>query len=135
MAKLKTRPGQGNVRAFIDSLDDPDRRRDCLLLVELMQSATGAEPELWGSDLVGFGRYRYRYRSGREGEWFVTGFSPRKRQLSIYVMSGFEGQDSVLARLGKHSTGKCCLYLKGLANIDCSALRELIHHSVAALRS
>lgn len=96
-----------------------------------MRRATGAEPRMWGPEMVGFGEYHYRYESGREGDWFLAGFSPRKKELSVYVMAGFEGYADLLARLGRHKTGKSCLYLRSLADVDLGVLEELVRQSAA----
>lgn len=126
MAENKTRPTQADARAFVDSLDDPARRRDCLELLELMESATGASPQMWGGSIVGFGTHAYRYASGRSGTWFRAGFSPRKQALTLYLMVDFQEQGELLAKLGKHKRGKSCLYVRRLADLDRAALQELI---------
>jgi hypothetical protein len=133
MAEAKTQPTGASALDFIATLADPVRRQDCLDLVAMMQAATGAAPVLWGSAIVGFGRYRYRYASGREGEWPVIGFSPRKQDLVVYLMPGFEDQQALLQRLGRHRIGKSCLYLKRLDGIDRVVLGEMIDTSVAAM--
>ena len=135
MSDLKTRPTALSVDAFIDAVDDEHKRTDCRTVAELMAEITGAEGVMWGSSIVGFGSYHYRYASGREGDFFEAGFSPRKRALTIYVMAGFEEYDDLLARLGKHSTGKSCLYVKRLADIDLEVLREMLIRSVAYIRA
>lgn len=134
MAELKTRVNQTSVTKFLKSIKDPDRRRDCLTVVDLMRKATGAEPRMWGSSIVGFGSYHYVYDSGREGDWFLTGFSPRKQNLTLYIMSGFRKHDSLLKKLGKHKTGKSCLYINRLEDIDVSILRTLVRESVKETR-
>jgi len=135
MAELKTKVSEASVADFLAAVPDPGRRADCLAVTELMRAVTGAEPEMWGPSIVGCGRYRYRYASGREGEWPLVGFSPRKQNLTLYVMAGFDGEDALLARLGKHTTGKSCLYLKRLSDVDPDALRELVERSVAHVRA
>jgi hypothetical protein len=122
------------VRDFLSAIPDARRRRDCQALARIMQKATGARPRLWGKTIVGFGSYHYKYASGREGDWFLTGFSPRRRELSIYLMSGFERFGKILARLGRHKTGKGCLYLRSLEDIRLPVLEELIRGSVKSLR-
>jgi hypothetical protein len=134
VAELKTQPNEGDVRAFLASVSDESRRTDALAVCALMEEITGEPPVMWGSSMVGFGRYRYRYESGREGEWFVVGFSPRKQNLTLYLMDGFAGYEGLLARLGKHSTGKACLYLKQLSDADPDVLRALIARSVEHMR-
>lgn len=135
MSDLKTRPTALSVDAFVDAVDDEHKRADCQAVAELMADITGAEGVMWGSSIVGFGSYHYRYASGREGDFFEAGFSPRKRALTIYVMAGFAEYDDLLARLGKHSTGKSCLYVKRLADIDLDVLREMLIQSVAYIRA
>lgn len=130
MAELKTKKTDASVEAFLNTVADERKRQDCFALVELMQDVTGSEPSMWGDSIVGFGGYRYTNTTGRENEWPVTGFSPRKQNLTLYIMSGFEEYDDLLAKLGKHSTGKACLYIKRLSDVDMSALRELVALSV-----
>ncbi len=133
MSALKTQPTDEPVLEFLGRLPNEGRRRDCLAVLELMREATGAEPVMWGGSIVGFGRYRYRYESGREGEWPVIGFSPRKNDLTLYILPGFARYGEIMARLGTHKTGKSCLYLKKLADVDLAVLRELIAASVLAM--
>jgi len=134
MAELKTKPTSTSVTAFLEGIADEARRTDCMEITALMQKATGSEPKRWGPAIVGFGTYHYRYESGREGDWFLTGFSPRKNDLTLYIMAGFDRYDSIMKRLGKYKTGKSCLYIKKLADIDRDALRELIGASVGHIR-
>ena len=134
VAELKTKPSGASVEAFLEGVGDEARREDCRTLLALMRRVTGAEPEMWGPSIVGFGSYHYRYASGREGDWFLTGFSPRKRDLTLYVMAGFEGYEDLLARLGPHKTGKSCLYVKRLADLDLEVLEALIAASVEHMR-
>jgi hypothetical protein len=133
MSDAKTQPTDASVPDFIAAQDDPVRREDCMDLVAMMRAATGAEPVMWGASIVGFGRYRYRYASGAQGEWPVIGFAPRRQDLVVYLMPGFDGQQRLLQRLGRHRTGRSCLYLKRLDAIDRVALGELIDASVAAM--
>jgi hypothetical protein len=135
MAEMKTKPTETSVDAFLDAIADPSRRDDCRTVLEIMKSATGAEPKIWGSGMVGFGTYHYRYESGREGDWFLTGFAPRKNDLTLYIMAGFDRYEDLMNRLGKHKTGKCCLYVKRLSEIDLSVLRELVAASVDHMRN
>lgn len=130
MADLKTFPTDDSVDAFLAGIADDDRRADTLAVLELMKDVTGEPPRLWGSGIIGFGSYHYRYESGREGDWFLTGVSPRKNALTVYIMAGFDRYEELMARLGKHSTGRSCLYLKRLADVDRGVLRELIARSV-----
>lgn len=135
MAELKTRPTDQSVSAFLERIEAPEKRQDCYTLAEMMGQITGEPPRMWGESIVGFGTYQYRYKSGRTAAWFLTGFAPRKRDLTLYIMSGFEGYDELLARLGKHKTGKACLYLKRLSQVDLDVLAELIARSVAHMRA
>ena len=135
MAELKTKPHGGDVDAFLDAIENETRRRDCRALRELMSEITGEPPRMWGPSIVGFGSYHYRYASGREGDFFLAGFSPRKQNLTLYVMAGFSRYDDLMARLGKHKTGKSCLYVKKLADVDMDVLETLVRSSVEHLRS
>jgi Domain of unknown function (DU1801) len=134
MAKveLKTKVNTASVDAFIDKQPDPVAV-DCRTIIKLMKKATGEEPEMWGTSIVGFGRYAYKGASGREGEWMITGFSPRKTNLTIYIMMGFEKEAALMKKLGKHSTGKSCLYIKRLSDVDLKLLEELIVKGVKAM--
>ncbi|MXX03821.1 MAG: DUF1801 domain-containing protein [Gemmatimonadetes bacterium] len=134
MSDLKTRPTDASVEAFIDAVDHPRRREDARTLLELMQRVTGEEPVMWGPSIVGYGSYHYRYASGQEADWPVVGFSPRKQNLSIYIMTGFEESDELLSRLGKHKTGKSCLYVNKLADVDLEVLERLVRASVAEMK-
>jgi len=130
MAELKTQPTDQDVITFLNAIPDEKKRRDCFTLLDLMRQATGAEPVMWGDAIIGFGRYHYRYASGREGEWFLVGFSPRVQNLTLYIISGFDQYEALLAKLGKHSTSKSCLYIKRLDDIDLTTLQELVQRSV-----
>ena len=130
MAELKTQPTNESVKDFIDGIADERRRRDCRTVMKIMKRVTKAAPKMWGSSIVGYGSYHYRYASGREGEWFTAGFSPRAQSLTLYIMSGFRQYASLLKKLGKHTTGKSCLYIKRLDDIDLEVLEELIERSV-----
>jgi len=131
VAALKTKKNDASVLAFIEGVKDPVQRADCLTLIALMQDITQAAPAMWGSSIVGFGSYHYKYASGREGQWFVTGFAPRKGKLSLYLMGGLSDLQPILARLGKHARGKGCLYIKRLSDVNAAVLRELVTASVA----
>lgn len=126
MAELKTRPNRADVGKFLDSIEDERKRRDSLTLLGIMEEISGVRPTMWGDGIVGFGTYRYRYASGREGEWFVTGFSPRKQALTVYLMCDIAAEQQLLNRLGKYRIGKSCLYVKKLEDIDEAVLRQLI---------
>ncbi len=130
MAELKTKPTTVDVDAFLDDIADETRRRDCRTLLGLMKGATKSEPKMWGPSIVGFGDYHYKYASGREGDWFLTGFSPRKGALTLYIMAGFTRYESLMQRLGKYKTGKSCLYVRKLADVDLEVLEQLINESV-----
>ena len=132
-AENKTTATAASVDDFLATVADPARRADCERLRALMQAATGEPARLWGPSIVGFGLYRYRYESGREGEWMLTGFSPRKSDLTLYLMAGVERHADLLARLGPHKTGRSCLYLKRLANVDMGVLETLVQEAVAAM--
>ncbi len=134
MAELKTKRTQASVKAFLKRVPDDTRRQDCLTVLRLMKQATRAEPKMWGSSIVGFGSYRYRYASGREGDWFLTGFAPRKQDLTLYIMAGFGRYPTLLAKLGKHKTGKSCLYIKRLADVNLTVLRQLVSASVRHMK-
>lgn len=130
MAENKTQPTDQSVKSFIDSLDDQQKIADSWSLLELMKEVTGCEPKMWGPSIIGFDQYHYKYESGREGDWLKTGFSPRKREFSIYIMSGFKRHKELMEKLGKHRTGKSCLYVKKLEDIDMDVLKELVEESV-----
>ena len=133
MAELKTQENDASVADFINGVADDKKRQDCVAVSELMQKLTDAEPKMWGSSIVGFGKYHYKYASGRKGEWFVVGFSPRKQNLTLYIMSGFDSCDEIMSQLGKYKLGRCCLYVKKLEDIDLKILEKLIKHSIKTL--
>ena len=131
MADNKTQPTKLSVAAFIDGLTDQTKRADVKALVKLMQSATGEKPKMWGPSIIGFGSYHYKYESGREGDMPLAGFSPRKAATVLYCMTGFSDSEALLAKLGKHTTGKGCLYIKKLADVDHNVLGAQVVKSVA----
>jgi len=131
MAELKTKQNDASVEKFLDGVADEKKRNDCLTVLEIMKQVTRSEPKMWGTSIVGFGSYCYRYESGRELDWFLTGFSPRKEALTLYFMPGFKGQGELLKKLGKHKTGKGCLYIKRIEDVDLPTLKKLIQQSVA----
>lgn len=133
-AKLKTTPTARNVTAFLAAIEDEGQRVDSRTLLRLMKKITKAEPKMWGDSIVGFGSYHYRYESGREGDWFLTGFSPRKGSMTLYIMAGFDRYPALMKKLGKHKTGKSCLYVKRLADVDMNVLKELVTESVRHMR-
>ena len=134
MAELKTKKNDASVEGFLTGVENERRREDSLVVLEMMKRVTGEEPTMWGSSIVGFGSYHYRYASGREGDWPRIGFSPRKQSLTLYVMPGFSNYDDLLSRLGKHRTGKSCLYVNKLADVDMDVLEQLIRSSLDAMR-
>ena len=135
MSELKTKPSEANVEAFLNAIEDEPKREDAFAVLELMRTITGEEPKMWGSAIVGFGNYRYKYASGREGDWMLTAFSPRKAALTLYLMGDFEERVPLLAKLGKHTGGKGCIYIKRLTDIDSAVLSELLRASVAYIRA
>lgn len=134
MAELKTRETKASVTAFLNSIEDRQKRADCKLIAKMMREATGKRARMWGSAIVGYDRYDYRYASGRSGTFMITGFSPRAQNIAVYIMPGFSKFGPLLAKLGKHSTGKSCLYIKRLADVDQKVLAQLITKSVQAMR-
>ncbi len=134
MAEAKTKPTTQTAESFIEGIAEEGIRKDCYKLIELMQSATGEPPVMWGPAIVGFDSYHFKYESGREGDICLIGFSPRKANLTLYILSDFEGHEQVVANLGKHTTGKSCLYIKKLTDVNIAVLEELISRSVAYLR-
>lgn len=135
MAELKTKLNDASVDDFLNGIEDEQKRKDCYAVLKLMKQVTKAEPKMWGSSIVGFGAYHYTYASGQEADWPLTGFSPRKQNLTLYIASGFEQYDDLLTKLGKHSTGKSCLYIKRLADVDAAVLKELVTQSVAHMKA
>ncbi len=135
MAELKTKPHHGDVNEFLDSVEPQSKRDDSYQVKKLMEEITQSEAVLWGPSIIGFGEYHYKYESGREGDWFLTGFSPRKQALTLYIMSGFSRHESLMNKLGKYKTGKGCLYVKKLEDINIKVLRELITESVSYLQT
>jgi hypothetical protein len=131
---MKTKPTGDSVADFLNKIPDAERREDCFTIAKLMEEVTGHKPKMWGPSIVGFGSYHYKYDSGREGDWMVTGFSPRKKDLTLYIMMGFEKHQDLMKQLGKHSTGKSCLYIKRLSDIHMPTLKKLIKTSVKELQ-
>ena len=130
MAELKTKPTDASVTDYLNSIQNELVRQDCFAILEIMQEATKTEPRMWGDSIIGFGTYHYCYSSGREGDWPLTGFSPRKQNITVYIMSGFDQYEELMSRLGKYTTGKACLYIKRLSDIDIPTLKALIQASV-----
>jgi hypothetical protein len=134
MAEQKTKPTEQSVGNFLDKISDEQVRDDCAALVKLMKEITGSAPKMWGPSIIGFGRYHYKYDSGHEGYACLTGFSPRKQNITLYVMPGFTEHPELLKKLGKHKAGKGCLYVKKLEDIDIDVLERLIKYSVDSLK-
>lgn len=134
MAELKTVKNDQPVDLFLQKVEDPNKRQDSYTILEMMENITGEKAKMWGDSLVGFGDIHYKYSTGREGDWMLTAFSPRKQNLTLYIMSGFDRHADLLARLGKYKTGKGCLYINRLSDVDQNVLRELIQESVALLK-
>ena len=131
MAELKTQVTKASVGKFLQGIRDEKKRADCYQILKIMKKATKAEPKMWGPSIIGFGDYRYKYASGRENDWFITGFSPRVQNLTLYMTGGFDGE--VLKKLGKYKTGKGCLYINKIEDVDTKVLSELITKSVKNL--
>ncbi len=132
--ELKTKKNDSSVADFIATVEPEEKRQDCEHLLSMMSEITGEEGAMWGDSIVGFGKYKYTYASGHSGEMLLTGFSPRKRNLTIYIMPGFDRYDELMAKLGKHKTGKSCLYINRLSDVDIKVLRELVSESVVVMR-
>ena len=133
---LKTQITDDSVQDFLASIEDDQKREDCYRMLDIMQEVTGCEPKMWGKNIVGLGSYHYVYSSGQEGDWMLTGFSPRKSYLSVYLMSGMVGKNMTenLNKLGKHKMGKSCLNINKLSDVDEEILRQLIKDSVQVMR-
>jgi len=134
MAELKTQRTGASVDEFIDAIPDESVRQDCRTLVDLLRRVTGAEPEMWGDSIVGFGDYHYKYASGRENDWFYLGFAPRKRELALYVVADIVRFEDLLQRLGKYRTSKYCLYVKRLSDVDLDVLEQIAAASLQYLK-
>jgi len=134
-ADLKTKPTKADVDKFLSSIKDEKKREDTFKIVKMMKLITKEEPKMWGPSIVSFGKYHYKYASGREGDWFLTGFSPRKQNLTLYIMSGFKRYDELMKKLGKHKTGSSCLYINRLEDLDMKILKELIIESVKHMKN
>ena len=134
MAELKTKKTEASVENFLNSLVSEQTRKDCFEIVKIMKQATKEEPKMWGASIVGFGSYHYKGASGREGDWFLTGLSPRKQNLTLYLTGGFEPYKDLLKKLGKHKTSVGCLYIKKLEDVDMKILKELISKSVQTMK-
>lgn len=134
MAELKTKENDGSVNAFLKSIEDENKRADSYKINQIMEELSGAEGKMWGDSIIGYGNYHYTYKSGKEGNWFYCGFSPRKQAITLYIMTGFSHYQEVLDRIGKYKTGKACLYIKRLSDVDEEVLKELISSSIDFLK-
>jgi hypothetical protein len=135
MAKApKTQKNSASVKDFLNSVEDNKKREDAFKVLEMMKEATGLEPQMWGSSIVGFGSYHYKYASGQEGDWPMTGFSPRKTSLTIYIMPGFKDYQQIMKKLGRYKTGSSCLYIKKLEDVDINILKTLISKGFEYMR-
>lgn len=135
MAELKTKPTEQDVDAFIAGLSNPVQKQECTTLRDLLTDVTHEPAKMWGASIIGFGSYHYTYKSGREGDWMLTGFSPRKNNMTMYVMDGFDAYGDLLEKLGPHTTSVGCLYIKRLDQIDLDVLKTLLTRSVAHVKS
>jgi hypothetical protein len=135
MGEAKTKPTNESVKDFLNRIPDEERRADCFAVAKIMEDITGEKPKMWGPSIVGFGSYHYKYDSGREGDWLATGFSPRKKDLTLYLMMGFERHGKLMDKLGKHSHAKSCLYIKRLSDIHIPTLKKLIKTSLKDLKA
>jgi len=129
MAELKTKLNDASIEDFLNTVEDEQKRKDCLEIVKIMKQVTKEEPKMWGPSIIGFGSYHYKYESGREGDMMQIGFSPRKQNITLYVGLGDNTENPLLKKLGKHTTGKGCLYIKKLADVDKKVLQDLITNS------
>lgn len=134
MYEAKTKPTESSVSAYLDAIEDEGRRKDCKELAKLMTKVTGCKPKMWGTSIVGFDQYHYKYASGHQGDACIVGFSSRKGDLSVYMFAGYEGAEGLLAELGKHKLGKACLYLKRLSDVRMPVLEKLLARAVAEIR-
>ncbi|MFN0085568.1 MAG: DUF1801 domain-containing protein [Blastocatellia bacterium] len=134
MAELKTKRNEASVEEFLNQIPDEKQRRDSFTILEIMKKVTGKKPEMWGPSIIGFGTYHLKYESGRELDWFLTGFSPRKQNLTLYLMTGFHRYPELMGKLGKYKTGKSCLYVKKLEDIDLKVLKQLVKESVETVK-
>lgn len=135
MAENKTKATAKSVPEFLEQIEDPKKRSDCVTIAAMMERLSGSKPKIWGDSIVGFGDYHYKYASGREGDWFLAGFSPRKQNLTIYIMGYLEFYTELLEDLGKFKHGKGCLYIKKLEDVDMKVLETLIKTSIKRLKS
>jgi len=135
MAEQKTKPTNQSVKEFLNKIPEAERRADCFAGAKIMEEITGEKPKMWGPSIVGFGSYHYKYASGREGDWPMMGFSPRKKDLTLYIMMGFEKHADLMEKLGKHSTSKSCLYIKRLSDVHIPTLKKLMKIGLKDLKA
>lgn len=135
MAELKTKENNASVKKFLNSIEDETKRKDCFDIVEIMEKESKEEAKMWGTSIIGFGNYHYKYASGHEGDMCIVGFSPRKQNISLYLCGPLAEQKDLLEKLGKHKTGKSCLYIKKLGDIDSEILRKIIKESIVTMKS
>jgi len=133
-AELKTRVNDASVVDFLSSVADEQKQKDSFEILKIMKKITGEEPKMWGSSIVGLGSYHYKGASGREGDWMQIGFSPRKQNITLYIIPGFERYEGLMKKLGKYTTGKSCLYVKRLSDVDVAVLKELITESLKVMK-
>ena len=133
-AELKTKVNDASVTKFLNGVANEQRRNDCFAILKMMRQVTKEEPKMWGSSIVGFGSYHYQGKSGREGDWMLIGFSPRKQNLTLYLMGGFDAHTALLRKLGKFTTGVGCLYIKTLDDVDKKVLKALVQASVKRMK-
>ena len=134
-AELKTKVNDASIEKFLNAVKDEQARKDCYEILKIMKQVTKEEPKMWGASIVGFGSYHYIGKSGREGDWMLTGFSPRKQNLTLYLMGGFDSEKVLLKKLGKHKTSVGCLYIKKLDDVDKKVLKELVIASVKKMKN
>lgn len=134
MSENKTKPTEVDVNEFLNQIENPGQKEDTQKIINIMKEVTGEEPKLWGDSIIGFGEYRYKYASGREGDWFLTGVSPRKKSTSLYLSYGYENHTSLMEKPGKYKTGKACLYIKKLDDVNENALKKLISRGVEEIK-
>lgn len=132
--ELKTKKNNASVAAFLNTIEEPQKRADAKQIDKIMRELTGYKPKMWGASIIGYGTYHYKYPSGQEGDWMMTGFSPRKANLTIYVMPGYLDLADLLKKLGPHSMGKSCLYIKRLDDIHIPTLKKIIKYGVTYMR-
>lgn len=134
MSELKTKKNDDDVIAYLNAVEPEKKREDSFAILALMEEVTGEKARMWGASIIGFGSYHYTYASGREGDWMLVGFAPRKQNLTLYIMSGFDNYGNLLDKLGKYKTGKSCLYIKKIEDVDTDVLRDLVKQSVAHMK-